>query len=162
MQAWNPGFARNRQFRPAGVGPPAGWSRLDPGVPRVLQVTKSRKVAILATSLVPGHSCPDGRLGPPDSSEKHGKAGKAGKGSKRPFLRVQGPLAKGVSIEAIVVYLARFEQARTGHLAPPGSRTGEIPSNRFAPLSSLDGRKGRQEGSWSLPSSAKGKALPPP
>ena len=57
-------------------------------------MVKSRKVAILATLLEPGKFCPEGRLGPPESGQKPGKAGKAGKVSFWPFLRVQGPLVK--------------------------------------------------------------------
>ena len=40
---------------------------------------KSRKVAILATLLIPDRTGLEGRLGPPESQEKPEKAGKAGK-----------------------------------------------------------------------------------
>ena len=51
-------------------------------------MTKSRKVAILATSRLSATSGQEGRVGPPESVRKDRKAGKAGKGAIWPFLRV--------------------------------------------------------------------------
>ena len=48
-------------------------------------MTKSRKVAILATLLVPDRTGPEGRLGPPEFTEKPEKAGKARKSRKTGF-----------------------------------------------------------------------------
>ena len=67
---------------------------MDPGVPKGPGMTKSRE---LAYSVCSGHSARNGqkgRLGPPESSEKYGKAGNAGKQRKVTFLRVQGPSAR--------------------------------------------------------------------
>ena len=76
--------ARSRASRPALLV----WIQ---GYQGSTQMTKSRKVAILATSLVPDISDPEGRLGPPDSRENTEKHGKAGKERFSGFLRVQGP-----------------------------------------------------------------------
>ena len=43
-------------------------------------------------------------------------------------------LGQGVHLEAIVVYLAHPQQAGGGHLAPPGFRTGGIPSRSSSSL----------------------------
>ena len=51
-------------------------------------------MAILATSGIPGKNGPEGRLGPPESTEKPETAGKAGKGAIWPFLRGTRGLAK--------------------------------------------------------------------
>ena len=67
---------------------------MDPGVPRVPEVAKSRKLAFSVCFRRSGGNGRRCRVGPPDSSEKAGKAGKAGKARFSPFLRVQGPLVE--------------------------------------------------------------------
>ena len=73
--------ARSRAWEPPW---PASW----PGFQGYPQGAKSRKVAILATLLVPSRTGPEGRLGPPESIEKPEKSGKERKRPKWPFLRV--------------------------------------------------------------------------
>ena len=52
------------------------------------QMPGSRKVAILATLLGAVESDPEGRLGPPESTENTENSGKHGKHQKTRFLRV--------------------------------------------------------------------------
>ena len=98
MAAWNPAPARTWRFCQVQAARSRGWEPPWPArlarVPRVPDGSKSRKVAILATLLVPGRNGSEGRLGPPDFVEKPETAGKAGKDRGTAFLRVQGALAE--------------------------------------------------------------------
>ena len=67
----------------------------DPGVPRVLQDAKSRKLAYSVCFRRPGENGSEGRLGPPDSVKKHGKDEKHEKTRKTRFLRVTRPVGQG-------------------------------------------------------------------
>ena len=106
MAAWNPAKAGTWRFLPVQAalgrvpGPPwpAGW----PGFRGVPKGSKSRKVAILATLLVPSRTGPDSRLGPPEFTEKPENTRKHGEHGKTRFLRVTRATGRPCHIEAIV------------------------------------------------------------
>ena len=107
-------------------------------------MTKSRKLVYSVCSGDSRQNGSEGRVGPPESAERTEKHGKHGKHGKTRFLRGTRASGQGCHIEAIVVYLARSGQARTGHLAPPEPRTGGVPAIAIAPLPHLDGEEGRR------------------
>ena len=105
-------------------------------------------MTILVTFSDPAKTGSEGRLGPPESvriPEKPAFDRKSRLLAVSKGYKGVGHGVLGSSFEAIVVYLARLEQARGGHLAPPKIRTG--------------GSSAIGQGLKALPST--GEALPP-
>ena len=96
-------------------------------------MAKSRKVVFSGCSGHSGQNGPRGRLGPPESVEKHGKHGKHGKQLFSCFLRVPRAVGQGCSYRGNRRLSGSVPgKPGTGHLAPPGSRTGGIPNRSAA------------------------------
>ena len=123
---------------------------LDPGVPRGPGMPKSRKLAFPVGFCHSGRNGPEGRLGPPEFTEKPGKAGKAGKHRKQGFLRVQGPLVKGAKRVS-----SRGNRRLSGSV-PGKPGTGHLGSSGILHRQDPCNRSGLQAGPLST-----GEASPP-
>ena len=105
----------------------------------------------------------EGRAGPPESAEKPGKAGKRRKQLFPRFLRGTRAVVQGVSPEAIVTHLARYQQAGTGHLCSSEDPHRRILCNRYRSTSApRRSRRSSDRAPGALASSAVGEALLPP